>query len=181
MPSKPVDILSEAAMRNAYYTCHNVQVIYHAWWVEIVWVCVDGRLSSLRTDRWKVIFRICSSAEAFLGTPRPVRWIGSWGSWWLRWRIRPRSSIPPSQYLQRQLVAERRSLTSIKVTRRWSVVTWWWRLWRQRRRYLCWGRGMVDGNQGGEWADQKLLEASLWILSPSRSCHLPELPRLNND
>ena len=24
--SKPVDILSEAAMRNAYYTCHNVQV-----------------------------------------------------------------------------------------------------------------------------------------------------------
>ena len=26
VPSKPVDILSEAAMRNAYYTCHNVQV-----------------------------------------------------------------------------------------------------------------------------------------------------------
>ena len=26
VPSKPVNILSEAAMRNAYYTCHNVQV-----------------------------------------------------------------------------------------------------------------------------------------------------------
>ena len=29
-PSKPVDILSEAAMRNAYYTCHNVQVTTHS-------------------------------------------------------------------------------------------------------------------------------------------------------
>ena len=27
VPSKPVDILSEAAMRNAYYPCHNVQVL----------------------------------------------------------------------------------------------------------------------------------------------------------
>ena len=30
LPSKPVDILSEAAMRNAYYTCHNVQVTTRA-------------------------------------------------------------------------------------------------------------------------------------------------------
>ena len=29
LPSKPVDILSEAAMRNAYYTCHNVQVCHN--------------------------------------------------------------------------------------------------------------------------------------------------------
>ena len=50
--SKPVDILSEAAMRNAYYTCHNVQVkMQYIGYNCLTFVeYVDGTLWSLITD-----------------------------------------------------------------------------------------------------------------------------------
>ena len=38
--------------------------------------------------------------------------------------------------------------------------------WRQPRWWVSWSEAA---------------RGSLWLLSPSRSCHLPELPRLNND
>ena len=52
VPSKPVDILSEAAMRNAYYTCHNVQVkMQYIGYDCLTFVeYVDGTLWSLITD-----------------------------------------------------------------------------------------------------------------------------------